>query len=76
MNEFNKIREAIIKYVGSNARKGFDIAYLEKQKENDPKAKRLLDIYYEATDIMYEMDSYLNDKKMFELKEEAESLVN
>ena len=74
MKEFNQIREAIMKYVGSNARKGFDIAYLE-QKENDPKAKRLLDIYYEATDIMYE-DSYLNDKKMYELKEEAQSLVN
>ena len=74
MNEIMKIREAIKKYVGSNAQMGFEIAYLQKQTE-DPKAIRLMEIYEEATELCYEIDENLSDKRMSELVEEAESLV-
>lgn len=74
MNEFMKIREAIKKYVGSNAQMGFEIAYLANQTD-DPKAVRLMEIYEEATALMYEIDSNLSDKRMSALKDEAEELV-
>ena len=75
MDEFMRIKKAIKKYVGSNAQMGFEIAYLANQT-NDPKAIRLMEIYEEATELAYEGDSYLTDKRMSELVEEAESLVN
>ena len=74
MNEFKKILEAIKKYVGSNARMGFEITYLATQT-NDPKAIRLIEIYSEATELMYEIDPDLSDKRMIALKDEAEALI-
>ena len=74
MNEIMKIREAIKKYVGAKAQMGFEIPYLANQTE-DPKAVRLLEIYEEATELMYEVDENLSDKRMIQLKDEAEELV-
>lgn len=74
MNEFMKIREAIKKYVGDKAQMGFEIPYLASQT-TDPKAIRLMTIYEEATELMHEIDPDLSDKRMIELKDEAEALV-